>query len=163
MKFFYLIIITYFSFFNQAFAVKTFNLKTENPQSNINQPTKNVEKPIKNSPEKEDTNKSTIEEKEIIGNKATIQILNKVTARSSKLEINIGEKTSIDNLVIEVKNCWKAPSYQRPENKILLKIDENTKDEKLKKTIFYGWMFSSSPSLSGLEHPVYDITAINCQ
>jgi len=29
--------------------------------------------------------------------------------------------------------------------------------------IFYGWLFSSSPSLSAMEHQIYDITAINCK
>jgi hypothetical protein len=37
-------------------------------------------------------------------------------------------------------------------------------EEKLQeKRIFYGWMFSSSPSVSSLEHPIYDITALNCK
>ena len=29
-------------------------------------------------------------------------------------------------------------------------------------TLFSGWMFASSPALSALEHPVYDVWVIDC-
>jgi hypothetical protein len=111
-----------------------------------------------------------------------LQGLNKVTGKTSDLKIKVGGEMDFGKLTIKVEKCWRAPLYQRPENKILLKIEENisNKDsenrifsedgsEKInqengpKKTIFYGWMFSSSPSISGLEHPIYDITAIECK
>ena len=36
------------------------------------------------------------------------------------------------------------------------------KDKLLNNQIFQGWMFSSSPSLSSLEHPINDIWLLNC-
>ncbi|MGB2533926.1 MAG: DUF2155 domain-containing protein [Candidatus Puniceispirillum sp.] len=30
------------------------------------------------------------------------------------------------------------------------------------KPVFAGWMFSSSPAVSAMEHPVYDITLLKC-
>lgn len=93
---------------------------------------------------------------------AILQCLNKVTAKSSNLEALVGKEINFDTLTIKVDKCWRAPSDQRPENKILLEVTEALTDG-TKKPIFYGWMFSSSPSISGLEHPVYDITAIECK
>ena len=29
--------------------------------------------------------------------------------------------------------------------------------------LFTGWMFASSPALSALEHPVYDVWVIDCK
>jgi len=88
--------------------------------------------------------------------------LNKINAKTSELRVKIGDRVNFGSLFIQVKKCWKSPPDQRPENKILLRITEIGAD-RLEKTIFYGWMFSSSPSVSGLEHPIYDITAISCQ
>ena len=34
---------------------------------------------------------------------------------------------------------------------------------KLSEQIFSGWMFASSPGLSALEHPVYDVWVIDCE
>jgi hypothetical protein len=114
---------------------------------------------------------------------AILQGLNKVTGKTSELRVKVGGKVSFGKLDVKVKKCWRAPLDQRPENKILLEIEEddsrqdldvinpqnvdntnsNQKSDELKRTIFYGWMFSSSPSISGLEHPIYDITAIECK
>lgn len=93
---------------------------------------------------------------------AVLQCLNKITAKTSEINVKVGSEFVFDKLTIKVDKCWKSPAYQRPENKILLEVFETLTDG-TKKLIFYGWMFSSSPSISGLEHPVYDITAIACK
>ena len=99
-------------------------------------------------------------------NSAVVQALNKTTAKTSILTLKVGEKTSFGSLKIIAHKCWQSPLEQKPENKILLEIFEfrNESEEKTQeKRIFYGWMFSSSPSISSLEHPIYDITALNCK
>jgi hypothetical protein len=99
-------------------------------------------------------------------NVAVIQGLNKITAKTSVLEIKIGDTIKFGKLTITAHKCWQAPLEQKPESKILLEIFDNgsgaTENEITKKRIFYGWMLSSSPSISGIEHPIYDITAISC-
>ncbi len=97
---------------------------------------------------------------------AVIQALNKITAKTSVLEIKVNEETKFGKLTIIARKCWKASPDQKPDNKILLEVYENSSEsENAKKQgrIFYGWMISSSPSISDLEHPIYDITAINCK
>jgi hypothetical protein len=99
-------------------------------------------------------------------NIAIVQALNKTTAKTSIIDLKVGEKISYGSLKIIAHKCWQSPLEQKPENKILLEIFEvkNENSEKLQeKRIFYGWTFSSSPSISGLEHPIYDIIALNCK
>ncbi len=96
---------------------------------------------------------------------AVIQGLNKTTAKTSVLEIKIGEKISFGTLKIIVRKCWQTPLDQKPDSKMLLEVFETkNEDSKVKEVrIFYGWMFASSPSISGLENPIYDLTAISCK
>ncbi len=90
-----------------------------------------------------------------------IQALNKITAKTYKYEVKIGDEITFERLIIEPLFCWKSSPDAIPENKVLLKITENKLD-KTQDTIFYGWMFSSSPGISSLEHPMYDITIVDC-
>lgn len=107
-------------------------------------------------------------------NNVTLQGLDKITAKIHNFDVQVGTKVDYERLTIEVMKCWKAPPTQTPENKVLLRIwekkpviqhmvrkNKNAQEYKLEE-VFFGWMFSSSPGLSGLEHPVYDITVIDC-
>lgn len=93
---------------------------------------------------------------------AAVQILNKTTAKSVVADLRLKKKSDFGNIAIVAHRCWQAPLDQKPESKMLLEVFE-TKPNQPEKRIFYGWMFASSPSISGLEHPVYDITALNCK
>lgn len=99
-------------------------------------------------------------------NVAVIQGLNKTTAKTSILEMRIGDKIKFGQITMVAHKCWQASLDQKPESKILLEVFENKRDENgnaIETRIFYGWMFASSPSISGLEHPIYDLTALNCK
>lgn len=95
-------------------------------------------------------------------NAIRLQGLNKVTARISTLEAPLGIVMRFGNLEIIAKRCWKSPPEEEPENAAFLEIRE-LKPGEGPQTIFNGWMFSSSPALSGLEHPVYDVTVLACE
>jgi hypothetical protein len=43
-----------------------------------------------------------------------------------------------------------------------VEVDEVTLDNSYRR-IFTGWMFASSPGLSGIEHPVYDVWLVECK
>jgi hypothetical protein len=96
---------------------------------------------------------------------AVIQALDKTTARTSILQGKIKEKIKFGKLKIIAHKCWQSPADQKPESKILLEVfeEENKNGEIVDKRIFYGWMFASSPSISGVEHPVYDLSAVGCK
>lgn len=95
-------------------------------------------------------------------NVAILRGLNKTTAKTSALEMKIEDKIRFGQISIIAHKCWQAPLDQKPESKILIEVLESKNNEP-EQRIFYGWMFASSPSISGLEHPIYDLTAIGCK
>ena len=91
-----------------------------------------------------------------------LQGLNKVTARTSQLELPLGTAVRFGNLELVARACWQSPPEARPENGALLDIWE-LKPGETPQQIFKGWMFSPTPALSALEHPVYDVTVQACK
>jgi len=153
-KFQIIFILAFFT--NLNFASAQTNNANENSQENLNIPAK--ESILDAIDEDYDNSR--------YGNYAVIQALNKTTAKTSYLELKVGEKFNFGSIRITPHKCWQSPLSKKPENKILLEISDvkNEGDDKqIEKRIFFGWMFSSSPSISGLEHPIYDVIAINCK
>jgi hypothetical protein len=93
---------------------------------------------------------------------ALLQGLDKTSARVSKLEAPVDKSVRFGDLSIVVRDCEKNPPDQRPENAAFLEITELRTGEK-PKLIFTGWMFSSSPALSALENPIYDVNVLDCE
>ena len=87
--------------------------------------------------------------------------LNKTTGRVLQLEASMGTTITWGPLQIRPSRCIKAPPEQLPENAAFLEVWDISQPSKTT-PLFKGWMFSSSPSLSSLEHPVYDIIVLNC-
>ena len=98
----------------------------------------------------------------IEANVVVLQGLDKVTARTATFEVPVGSAHRFGTLEITVHHCWKAPPEEPPENKAFLEIVDIRPDRE-PKTVFTGWMFSSSPALNALEHPVYDVWVENCK
>jgi hypothetical protein len=95
-------------------------------------------------------------------NTVILQGLNKVTGRISRLEAPLGTVMRFGKIELIARRCWRSPVDERPENAGLIEVWEMKPGESPQQ-IFLGWIFSSSPGLSGLEHPVYDITILSCE
>ncbi len=95
------------------------------------------------------------------GTGAILQALDKVTARTTRLDIPVGKTATFGTLRILVHACRKAPPEDTPESAAHLDIVE-IRPGAAEKPLFSGWMFASSPALSALEHPVYDIWVKDC-
>lgn len=93
---------------------------------------------------------------------AVLQGLDKVTARISTMDAPIGRAIRFGTLTITARHCSKTPPEELPEVKIYLEIVEVRPGE-VPIPLFRGWMFGSSPAVSALEHPVYDVWAIDCR
>lgn len=100
--------------------------------------------------------------KSTFANHISLQMLNKVTARIQKVDGPIGAVMRFGNLEILPRRCWKSSPEEKPENAALIEVWELKPGEGPER-IFLGWMFSSSPGLSSLENPVYDITVLACE
>ena len=97
------------------------------------------------------------------GRVATMQALDKITARISTLSAPVGESRQFGTLEVTVRRCAFHPPEETPENAALVVIRDLGYDPTAAPAeVFSGWMFSSSPAISALEHPVYDITLIAC-
>lgn len=93
---------------------------------------------------------------------AILQGLDKISARTSRIEAPVGSTVHFGTLSIAVRDCEQSPPEDSPENAAFLQIYETPPGEDAKR-LFSGWMFSSSPALSELQHPVYDVTLLACK
>ena len=93
---------------------------------------------------------------------AVLQGLDKVTARVVTIEAPVGEPVRFGALEIVARACKKRRPEDQPESAAFLDIWELRPGEPAA-GLFRGWMFASSPALSAMEHPVYDIWVLDCR
>ncbi len=93
---------------------------------------------------------------------ALLQGLDKITARVSTFEAPIGVAVQFGSLSITTRACNKRPPEEPPESASFLEIVDIRPDSPSVQ-VFTGWMFASSPALSALEHPVYDVWVVDCK
>ena len=93
---------------------------------------------------------------------AEIQILDKITARVKTLEIKVNYSSFFETLNIEIYACYTNPPEKIPEDFVLLRIYDNL-SEKDNQLVYQGWMISSSPAATPLQHPIYDLWLIECK
>ncbi len=91
-----------------------------------------------------------------------IKILDKVSSKTSQLSLNIGQKTKFENLIIKILKCKNSEFDDNPEVTAYMQVQDITLKNNDKVFVFNGWTFSSSPSISLFDHPVYDIWLIKC-
>jgi hypothetical protein len=97
---------------------------------------------------------------------AVLQGLDKVTARTQVLEAPLGEEIRFGSLAIRASACYETPPTEPPESAAFLEIDElgPTPDAGTpRESAFTGWMFATTPGISALEHPVFDVWVIDCR
>ncbi len=94
---------------------------------------------------------------------AVVRALDKMTARVEEIELPVGKTVQFSTLSIVTKTCRTTlPEETPPESAAFLEVSE-TKVGSTEGPFFKGWMFASSPALSAMEHPVYDIWVIGCR
>lgn len=99
----------------------------------------------------------------ITGQLVVLQGLDKVTARISTFEAPVDQPVRFGVLEITARSCDRTPPEEPPESAAFLEIREVRRDEGLSIDLFSGWMFASSPALSALEHPIYDVWVLECK
>jgi len=92
---------------------------------------------------------------------AELQGLDKVTARTQRFYAPVGESTRFGTLAISVSDCLVNVPEAPPESVAYLIIVDNKPGQAPEK-LFAGWMFASTPSLSALDHGVYDVRVLSC-
>jgi hypothetical protein len=92
----------------------------------------------------------------------TFRGLDKITARIVTFHAPIDELIKYGSLTIMVRSCRKAPPEDTPEVAAFIEVDDQRPGMQDPKRLFTGWMFASSPALSALEHPIYDVWVTDC-
>ena len=91
-----------------------------------------------------------------------IKILDKVSSKTSQLTLDINKETKFENLIIKVLKCKNSEFDDNPEITAYMQVQDTTLDNNDQVFVFNGWTFSSSPSITLFDHPVYDIWLSKC-
>jgi hypothetical protein len=87
--------------------------------------------------------------------------LDKITGRAMNIYAPIGVTVRYASLSITARYCYSTPQIETPETTAFIQIEDDRPDQPPKKA-FSGWMLASSPSLNGMQHPIYDVWVISC-
>ena len=88
--------------------------------------------------------------------------LDKITAKSSELTVNLDEAKLFGPLEIKILKCGKVKVNNRIDDVAYMQVKDLTKNENEKVFIFNGWTFASEPSLTPFDHAIYDLQLLNC-
>ena len=91
-----------------------------------------------------------------------IKILDKVSSKTSTVELKIGKEIEFKNLLIKSLKCENSKFDDNPEITAYIQVIDKTNTNNDEVFVFNGWSFSSSPSLKPFDHPVYDIWLMDC-
>jgi hypothetical protein len=92
---------------------------------------------------------------------ASLQALDKVTARITILEAPLNQPVAFGTLQVIVRACNARPPEEVPDAAAWLEVRETRNDSK-GVPVFQGWMFANAPGISMLENPVYDLRVLQC-
>ena len=88
--------------------------------------------------------------------------LDKITAKSSKLKVNLDEVKKFGPLEIKILKCGKVRLNNRVNDVAYMQVKDKTKSNNEKIFIFNGWTFASDPSITPFDHAIYDLQLLNC-
>ncbi|MDA7588257.1 DUF2155 domain-containing protein [Candidatus Pelagibacter sp.] len=96
------------------------------------------------------------------GSFTNIKILDKVSSKNTLLKLKNGELINFKDLSIKILKCKNSEFDDNPEITAYIQVKDITDENNNEVFVFNGWMFSSSPSITPFDHPVYDVWLIKC-
>ena len=88
--------------------------------------------------------------------------LDKITAKTSEIVINLGEIKNFGPLEIKVLKCGKIESDSKNYSVAYLQVKDLSENQNEKVFIFNGWTFSSDPTIAPFDHAIYDLQLVDC-
>ena len=152
-----LFIITFSNFSNAEQKITTV------PLLNIDE----IEPSFENLDEKNDNVNSSRKLKEkkkknLVTSQAILIGLDKITAKSSQLIVNLNQIKNFGPLEIKILKCGKVKVNNKIDSVAYMQVKDLTKNENEQIFIFNGWTFASDPSLTPFDHAIYDLQLLNC-
>ena len=96
------------------------------------------------------------------GNFTDIKILDKISSKNILLKLKNGELKKFKDLSIKSLKCKNSEFDDNPEITAYIQVRDLTNKNNDEVFVFNGWMFSSSPSITPFDHPVYDVWLVRC-
>tara|TARA_A100001035_G_C27697401_1_gene460796 strand:+ start:331 stop:738 length:408 start_codon:yes stop_codon:yes gene_type:complete len=96
------------------------------------------------------------------GNNTELKILDKISSKNKLVKLKNGKELIYKDLSIKSFKCKNSEFDDNPEITAYIQVRDLTKKNKDDVFVFNGWIFSSSPSITPFDHPVYDIWLIGC-
>ena len=100
--------------------------------------------------------------KKLQSSQAILIGLDKITAKSSELIVNLNEIKQFGPLEIKILKCGKVKVNNKIDSVAYMQVKDLTKSENEQVFIFNGWTFASDPSLTPFDHAIYDLQLLNC-
>lgn len=98
---------------------------------------------------------------DISTNTARMQAMDKITGEVTEIDVPVGGLANYGSFSILVRKCVTRSPEEAPESTAFVDVVDNY-DGDNPVNIFKGWMFASSPALSAVEHPIYDVWLLKC-
>ena len=126
-----------------------------------------IEPSFENLDEKNDNINSSSKLKEkkkknLVTSQAILIGLDKITAKSSQLIVNLNQIKNFGPLEIKILKCGKVKVNNKIDSVAYMQVKDLTKNENEQIFIFNGWTFASDPSLTPFDHAIYDLQLLNC-
>tara|TARA_B100002019_G_scaffold196105_1_gene169846 strand:- start:506 stop:913 length:408 start_codon:yes stop_codon:yes gene_type:complete len=96
------------------------------------------------------------------GNFTDIKVLDKISSKNTLLKLKNEEEIKHKDLLIKSMKCKNSEFDDNPEITAYIQVKDLTNNNKDDVFVFNGWIFSSSPSITPFDHPVYDIWLVSC-
>ncbi len=90
--------------------------------------------------------------------RASLRALDTLQGRTEDLTLRVGETARFGQLEIALEACRVPREAPDSDAYAFLEI----RDLREAQPRFSGWMFASSPALSALDHPRYDVWVLSC-
>ena len=91
-----------------------------------------------------------------------IKILDKISSKNTLIKLKNGELKKFKDLSVKSLKCKNSEFDDNPEITAYIQVRDLTNKNNDEVFVFNGWMFSSSPSITPFDHPVYDVWLVNC-
>ena len=98
----------------------------------------------------------------IEGSFTDLKILDKISSKNTLIKLKNGELFTFKDLSIKSLKCKNSEFDDNPEITAYIQVKDLTDENNNEVFVFNGWMFSSSPSITPFDHPVYDVWLIKC-
>ena len=101
--------------------------------------------------------------KKLQSSQAILIGLDKITAKSSELVINLNENKKFGPLEIKILKCGKVKVNNKIDSVAYMQVKDSTKNNNEQVYIFNGWTFASDPSLTPFDHAIYNLQLLDCR